>query len=137
MMQIRQSIKQPMAAGEMLFGVDGFTPLCRRRAVDVIMPDVKHCGGLLSLSRIAAMADADGVSVAPHNPSGPVATAASVQACAGMKNFRILELQWGEVPWRTDLVDPPELFEGGFIRVPSRPGFGIRLNESLLKAHTL
>jgi galactonate dehydratase len=137
MLQIRQSIKQPMAAGEMLFGVDGFTPLCRRRAVDVIMPDVKHCGGLLSLSRIAAMADADGIAVAPHNPSGPVATAASVQACAGMKNFRILEFQWGEVPWRTDLVDQPELFEGGFIRVPGRPGFGIRLNESLLKAHTL
>jgi galactonate dehydratase len=134
---IRKSIRQEMAGGEILFGVDGFAPLCRRRAVDVIMPDVKHCGGLLELTRIAAMANADNVSVAPHNPSGPVSTAASVQICAGMKNFRILELQWGEVLWRSDLVIPPEQFERGMVRVPARPGFGIQLNDKLVKAHRL
>ena len=67
------------------------------------MPDVKHCGGLLEMTRIAAMANADGVSVAPHNPSGPMSTAATVQICAGMKNFRILELRGGKCgglrPW--------------------------------------
>jgi galactonate dehydratase len=134
---IRKSIQQEMAGGEILFGVDGFAPLCRGRAVNVIMPDVKHCGGLLELTRIAAMANADNVSVAPHNPSGPVSTAASVQICAGMKNFRILELQWAEVLWRSDLVIPPEQFARGMIRVPAGPGFGIQLNDKLVKAHRL
>jgi galactonate dehydratase len=65
---IRRRIRQPMAGGETLFGLSGFAPLVRRRAVDTIMPDVKHCGGLLELTRIAAMAADEGVMVAPHNP---------------------------------------------------------------------
>ena len=81
-LEIRRRIQQPMAGGEILFGIDGFAPLIRTRAVHVIMPDVKHCGGLLELTRIAAMAQAEDVEVSPHNPSGPVSTAASVQVCA-------------------------------------------------------
>jgi galactonate dehydratase len=136
-LEIRKSIRQQMAGGEILFGIHGFAPLCRRRAVDVIMRDVKHCGGLLEMTRIAAVANADEVAVAPHNPSGPVSTAATVHICAGMKNFRILELQWGEVPWRSDLVIPPEKFEQGSIHVPQKPGFGIQLNDKQIKAHLL
>ncbi len=134
-LEIRKRIQQPMAGGEILFGIAGFAPLCRTKAVHVIMPDVKHCGGLLELTRIAAMAEADGVEVAPHNPSGPVSTAASVQVCAVLKNFRLLELQWGEVDWRGDVVRPRELFERGAIRVPDRPGFGIELDDAVVKAH--
>jgi galactonate dehydratase len=134
---IHRAIKQPMAAGEVLFRVKGFEALCRERAVDVIMPDVKHCGGLLELTRIAAMAAADGLTVAPHNPSGPVSTAASVQICAPMANFKLLELQWGEVAWRSDVIDPPERFVQGNIAVPDRPGFGITLNDRVVKAHPL
>lgn len=135
MLQIHQGIRQPMAAGELLFEVKGFAPLCEREAVNTIMPDVKHCGGLLAMTRIAAMARAHGVAVAPHNPSGPISTAANVQIAAGMANFRILELQWGECPWRPGLVSPAERFEHGMIAVPSRPGFGIQLNEKLARAH--
>jgi galactonate dehydratase len=130
---IRRAIRQPMAGGEFLFGVAGFEPLCRERAVEVIMPDVKHCGGILEMTRIAAMADVHGVEVGPHNPTGPVATAASVQLCAGMKNFRILELQWGEVEWRGELVRPAERFVNGAISVPAGPGLGVTLNEALAR----
>jgi galactonate dehydratase len=136
-LEIRRRIKQPMAGGEVLFGVAGFAPLSRTRAVNVIMPDVKHCGGLLELTRIAAMAEADGVDVAPHNPSGPVSTAASVQVCAVLKNFRLLELQWGEVSWRNDVVQPPETFKQGAIAVPDRPGFGVALHDKIVRAHPL
>lgn len=132
---IHKSIKQPMAGGEVLFGIQGFEPLSRNHAVDVIMPDVKHCGGLLELTRIAAMANTYGVAVAPHNPSGPISTAASAHVCAGMPNFRSMELQWGETPWRADLVSPPERFTRGAYSVSSRPGFGIRLNDKLTRAH--
>jgi galactonate dehydratase len=135
--EIRRRIQQPMAAGEILFGMAGFAPLTRGRAVNVIMPDVKHCGGLLELTHIAAMADLDGVTVAPHNPSGPVSTAASIQVCAVIKNFRLLEFQWGEVDWRHDVLNPPEQFIGGNIAVPDRPGFGVELNDTVVRAHVM
>lgn len=134
---IKGRIKQPMAGGETLFGLSGFGPLIRRRAFDTIMPDVKHCGGLLELTRIAAMAADAGVMVAPHNPSGPVSTAASVQVCAGMKNVNYLELQYGEVDWRSGVLTPPERFTNGRIQVPDRPGFGIELNEAVIRSRSL
>ena len=109
----------------------------QRRPSTSIMPDVKHCGGLLEMTRIAAMADADGVAVAPHNPSGPVSTAASVQVCAVLKNFRLLEFQWGEVDWRHDVLEPREMFLNGTIGVPDRPGFGVELNDRVVRAHPL
>jgi galactonate dehydratase len=136
-LEIRRRIRQPMAGGEILFGVAGFAPLTRNQAVHVIMPDVKHCGGLLELTRIAAVAEHDGVTVAPHNPSGPVSTAASIQVCAVLENFRLLEFQWGEVAWRHDILDPSERFENGAIRLTDRPGFGIELNETLLRTHLM
>jgi galactonate dehydratase len=134
---IRKAITQPMAGGEMLFGVEGFSALCRRKAVDVIMPDVKHCGGVLEGRNISALAGLDGVKVAPHNPSGPVATAASAQWCATIPNFDILEYQWNEVPWRGDLTIPPEQFVKGTIEPHSKPGFGIRLNDQVARAHAI
>jgi galactonate dehydratase len=99
------------------------------------MPDIKHCGGLLEAIRIAAVADANGVKVSPHNPSGPVSTAASVALCAALPNFDILEYQWGEQPWRSNLVIPSENFVNGTIEINDSPGFGIVLNEQVLAEH--
>lgn len=132
---IASGIEQRMAGGEFLFGIEGFGPLCREQAVDVIMPDVKHCGGLLEGRKIAAVAELDGIAVSPHNPSGPVATAASAQLCAGLPNFEILEMQWGEAAWRGDLVDPPERFENGSIAAPDGPGLGVELNDAVAQEH--
>ncbi len=132
---IKEGIRQTMAGGEFLFGVEGFEPLCRERAVDVIMPDVKHCGGVTELTKIATIAELHGVLVSPHNPSGPVSTMASAQVCAGLPNFDILEYQWNEVPWRGDLIDPPERFTEGILQVPDGPGIGVTLNESVVREH--
>jgi galactonate dehydratase len=134
---IRKRIKQPMSGGELLFGVQGFLPLIQRHAVDVIMPDVKHCGGLLELTHIAAAAAGEGIKVAPHNPSGPVSTAASVHVAAGAANANFLELQYGEVPWRSEVLTPPEQFTRGTIEVPTRPGLGFTLNDAAIRKHSL
>lgn len=134
---IRERIRQPMAGGELLFGVAGFSALVRRRAVHTIMPDVKHCGGLLELTRIAALADEEGIQVAPHNPSGPVCTAASLQVCAGMKNVNYLELQYGEVDWRSSVVRPAERIVDGTIEVSDRPGLGIDLDDQVIRSRSL
>jgi galactonate dehydratase len=123
--EIRRRISQAMAAGEVLYGVSGFAPLCRNRTVHVIM--------LLELTHIAAAAEQDGVEVAPHNPSGPVSTAASAQVCAVLGNFKLLEFQWGEVDWRRDVVVPPEHFDRGTLQVGSRPGLGIELNDRVVR----
>ena len=132
---IKDGIRQTMAGGEFLFGIEGFAPLCREGAVDVIMPDVKHCGGITELGKIAAVAELDGVLVSPHNPSGPVGTMASAQVCARLPNFDILEYQWNEAPWRGDLVEPPERFENGILQTPDGPGIGVALNDALAREH--
>lgn len=134
---IKKGIRQPMAGGEILFGLAGFRELVERQAVDVIMPDVKHCGGLLEFTRIAAVAASRGVGVSPHNPSGPVSTAASVQACAGAANFRLMEIQWGEVPWRGELIAPAETVTNGLLAVPKLQGHGVRLDERVRRKYAL
>ncbi len=134
---IRRRIQQPMAGGETLFGVDGFAPLCRRKAVEVIMPDVKHCGGVKEMTHIAAMARAESVRVAPHNPAGPVSTAASAHICATLANFEILEVQWGEVDWRSDVLSPPEPISRGMLSISERAGVGHSLNERFVQRRRL
>ena len=132
---IRESIRQPVAGGEILFGREGFLPLLEARAVDVIMPDVKHCGGIFEGKKIAALAEAFGVSVSPHNPSGPVSMAASAQLAATVPNCPVLEHAWGEVDWRAEALDPPEQFEDGAIVLSGRPGMGHALTPSAIRNH--
>jgi galactonate dehydratase len=132
---IRKSIAQRIAAGELLFGMAGFAPLASSGASDILMPDVKYCGGLMEAHRIAALAELHGREISPHNPSGPVAMAVSVHLAAGLSHCKILEYAWGEVPWRAQLISPPEIFEKGGIAVPSSPGFGIELNEKVVASH--
>ena len=122
-----RSIGIPIATGERLRTLTAFDRLLRQTEVDYILPDVKHVGGISGLKKIATLAAARNVMVTPHNPSGPVATAASVQCMASVPNFAILEYAWGEVEWRASLVSPPEKIVDGFIEVPDRPGLGITL----------
>jgi galactonate dehydratase len=124
------------AGGESIFGREGFAPLIHAKAFDILMPDVKFCGGILELKYIAAMAETAGIQVAPHNPSGPLATSASVHPVATMPNFSILEMAYGEVPWRSNLVSPAEVFIDGYITVSDQPGLGYQLNQSEIKKHS-
>lgn len=129
---ITAQISVPTASAESLFGMEAFAPFLSERVVDVIMPDVKHDGGILETREIAAAARMHGILVAPHNPSGPVASAASAQLCATLPNFYILEHAWGEADWRADLLDPPERIEEGHLLLPQGPGLGHRLNPEMV-----
>ena len=125
---VSMSTSMPIATGERLRSLNDFDRLLRHGRVDYILPDVKHVGGLLGLKKIATLAETTNVKVTPHNPSGPVATTASVQCMASIPNFGILEYAWGEVDWRSTLVDPPEQVREGFIELSTRSGLGISLN---------
>jgi len=124
-----------LIGGEQLWGLEGFWPYLAAGLWDVIMPDVKHCGGIAALLAIGGLAAARNVGVAPHNPSGPVAMAASAQAAAALPHLRALEYAWGEVPWRAALVAPPERIVAGDLLLPDGPGLGIALDEETLSQH--
>lgn len=134
---INKAAPMPTAGGESLFGTKGFFEYIRAGAVDIVMPDVKYCGGLLEMKKIAAIAEGAGLPVAPHGPASPVGNMAAAHVCATLPNFQILEFSFGEVPWRAEIVDPPERLEGGFLTVPERPGFGIALNEKTIRGHAV
>ncbi len=122
---VSRSTSMPIATGERLRTLTDFERLLKHGRVDYILPDVKHVGGVLGLKKIATLAETTNVKVTPHNPSGPVATAASVQCMASIQNFGILEYAWGEVDWRSQLIDPPEKINNGFIELTTRTGLGI------------
>lgn len=124
-----------LIGGEELFGLEGFWPFLQRGLWDVIMPDVKHCGGIGALRSIAEVGASLGVSVSPHNPSGPVSLAASAQVAAMMPVLRYLEHAWGEVDWRHTLVNPHEHIEHGHYRLPNGPGLGIEIDDVVAAAN--
>ena len=94
----------PIATGERLVTRWGFRELLERRACAVIQPDLCHCGGLWEARKIAAMAETYYVSVAPHNPLGPVATAAAIHFALATPNWLIQEAIRADVPWRDAVV---------------------------------
>jgi len=130
---VNQVAPMPTAGGESLFGVDEFLPYIAADAVDIVMPDVKDCGGMYELKKIAAMAEAAGMKCSPHGPAGPVCNMAGAHVCATMPNFQILEYGYGEVDWRLESVEPAEELHNGRLRVSSRPGIGYEMNPKLWK----
>ena len=124
-----------LIGGEERFGLEGFWPYFQRGLWDVVMPDVKHCGGIGALWAIAQVGASLGVSVSPHNPSGPVSLAASAQVASVMPVLRYLEHAWGEVDWRPTLVRPHEQIVDGHYVLPEGAGLGVVLDDAVVKAH--
>lgn len=133
--RVTRAVSTPTASAETLYGLEGFAPFLTRRVVDVIMPDVKHDGGLLETKHVCAAARMQQMLVAPHNPSGPVSTAATAQVASTLPNFLILEYAWGEAEWRAGLLDPPERIEDGYLLLPDGCGLGHSLNMEVVERH--
>ncbi len=132
---INRAARMPTAGGESIYGVKGFYPYIAAGAVDIVMPDVKYCGGMLELKKIAALAEGAGLQVAPHGPASPVGNMAAAHVSVTLPNFQILEYSFGEVPWRAELIDPPEQLRGGVLEVAEKPGLGIALNEKTARKY--
>jgi galactonate dehydratase len=125
-----------LAGAEKETGVEGFLPYLERGLYDTIMPDVKYCGGVAALLRIAEVAERRGVQTAPHNPTGPICNFASVHACTVGAGCDFLELQVGESNLFTEAVDGscPSFVDGHF-KQPQQAGMGAALNPRVLDAH--
>jgi galactonate dehydratase len=133
----QRAVTTPIATGERLIGVHAFRDLLEKRGASVLQPDITHCGGLSEARRIAALAEAYRVALAPHNPQGPVSTAASLELGFATPSYVICESVHADVPWRADVV------QEGFtvdpktrtVRPSSRPGLGIEIDEAEVRKH--
>lgn len=131
--EVRRNISgTDLATGERLFSRWDYKELIERQLVDIIQPDVCHCGGISELRRIASAAETYYIRVAPHNPNGPVATAASIQLSAAIPNFDILEYAMPSPESMKIVKDLPKQQEGYFL-ITDTPGLGIDLDEEAMK----
>ena len=133
--RVRDNSPVAISAGERLYGLRPFKELLRMNAVDYIQPDVSHAGGIMELKKIAALAEANYIPFAPHNPSGPVANAATLQLAACCLNFSILEIMYSDVAYRADVTDESLTYRDGRLAIPCKPGLGITLNEEECLKH--
>jgi galactonate dehydratase len=134
---VQQAVATPIASGERLTSVHAFRDLFEKRAASIVQPDITHCGGLSAARRIAAMAEAHGVSVAPHNPQGPVSTAASIELGLATPSYLICEAVHQDVPWRDEVASQGFRVEPrGRLAFPGdRPGLGVEIDEAAVRRH--
>lgn len=133
---VRSATDARLAGGETLSGLVAFRDFISRSGVDVVMPDVKYCGGLESLRKISAVAEAEGVVVSPHGPDGPVSSLATVHVVATLPNIEMVEYAWRDSEWRSDLVSGAETLDQGRLVVPDTPGFGGEFDFDVAAAHS-
>jgi galactonate dehydratase len=127
---LRSVTAVPLAGGEIASTPEEIRPAVEHRLLDVVMPDVKHAGGVLRAAQLAAAVPE--AQISPHNPSGPIATAVSAHLAAALPNFSVLEYAHGEVEWRADIVGGAETVIDGHLHLTDMPGLGVEL----LTAHS-
>ena len=135
--ELRKKLNIPLATGEMLYTKYEFRDLVAAQGADILQPDIVLCGGLLETKKIAAMAEAHYLNIAPHNPLGPVSTAIAVQFAASTPNFLILEYRLDNEGPRRKLIREPLKLTDGYLEIPDVPGMGIELNEAAFEANPL
>ena len=126
--RLREKLQVPLATGENLYGLAQFVSLIDAQGVDIIQPDLCSCGGILEAKKIAAVAEANFVTVAPHNPLGLLSTAVSVHLAASTPNFVILEYHGDHARAKARFVDDPWKPVDGYMPLPARPGLGMELD---------
>ena len=135
--QVTEAMAVPTAAGEELYLWEGFRALIEQRAVDIVHPDLLTAGGMLETKKIADYAERHGLPTALHFAGSPVAFAANLHCAAALSSFVALEHHGLDLPFWNELVTglPDPLLEGGYVRVPERPGLGVELNYEALRAN--
>jgi galactonate dehydratase len=131
LLEIAQSTSIPIATGERNTTRWGFREICEKRAAAVLQPDIRHCGGILEMRKIASLAEIHYLSIAPHSASDPLGVVASVHAMAGVPNFLIQEYGGGN---GDELFHEPLTFKDGFVELPEGPGMGVTIDEQKLEA---
>jgi galactonate dehydratase len=134
--RIRDAAHVPLAAGERMATIFGERELIERELVDIIQPDTGRAGGITQMKKIAAMAEAHHIMMAPHSGSlGPVAEYAALHLLAAIPNALILERLDDDWPGRANTIVPHPQQVEGFITVPDAPGLGCDIDEAFVAKH--
>ena len=133
MVRLQRDIRTPIATGERLLSRFEYRELLEHSGCRIVQPDLMHAGGFTECRKIAAMADMHYVPVAPHNPGGPICTAAAMHLAAAIPNFFILEQMEPQRAFRDRASSVPIRFEQGHFLLPEGPGLGIEPNLDVLK----
>ena len=134
---INKALTTPVATGERFTHLAQFKDLFEARGCEICQLDITHCGGLSEARRIAALAEAHRIALAPHNPQGPISTAASLEFGFSQPSYIICETVTEDVPWRKDIVTEGFTIEpkGQIVYPNTKPGLGIEINEEEIKKH--
>lgn len=143
MKQLADQTRIPVAFGERLYTRWDVKRFLEDTSVDILQPDIAHAGGISETKRIATMAEAYDVAIAPHCPLGPVAFAASMHIALTSPNFAILEMslgmhyntEAGDIDLLTYMKDPHtfDISNGGYVKAPTGHGLGIEIDEELVR----
>lgn len=132
--QIRERVATPIASCESLFGLREFRPFLEQASMDVAIIDLPWNGIWLAM-KIAGMAEAYEINCAPHNFYGDLSTLMSAHLCAAIPNFRVMEIDIDDVPWKHDIISWAPEIDAGDLLLPPGPGWGATLNEEVIRAH--
>jgi galactonate dehydratase len=134
---INAAVSTPIATGERLTHLAAFRDLFSAKGCEICQMDITHCGGFTEARRIAALADAYRIALAPHNPQGPVSTAASIEFGFSQPSYIICESVHNDVPWRADIVQEGYRLDKTTRTVTPNesPGLGISIDEQQVKKH--
>ncbi|MAS34077.1 MAG: hypothetical protein CL610_08720 [Anaerolineaceae bacterium] len=134
MAQVKATSSTVICTGENQYTKFEFVELLQRKATDIIMPDLAKAGGIMEAKRIAEIADAFYVPIAPHNVSSPLGMMAACHAMAAVTNFLVLEFHGRDISWWEDLCDGDKPFiQDGWMTVSDKPGIGVELNDAVAK----
>ena len=125
----------PIATGERLVSKYEFARIIEHRAAAILQPALGRVGGIWEAKKIASMAEAFHIQMAPHLYCGPIEGVANIHLSASLPNFLIMESIQKWQGFYGELIHHGIAFDGGMIKVPQRPGLGIELNEALARAH--
>lgn len=129
---LRDRLPMPIAAGENLYTVHGFTPMFACRGCDYVMPDILRCGGIGQTRLICEAAGRAGVVPTPHNFSSGVGLAATLHLMAALPQTRLLEYDTSETSIYEEIFVEPLIVKDGRVRVPTAPGLGVALSEEII-----
>jgi 2-dehydro-3-deoxyphosphogalactonate aldolase len=135
MAKVARSTTIPIATGERLVTIHDFQKLFEEGACAIAQPDLGSCGGITACKKIATLAEAHYVLMAPHVWGGPIITAAAVQIDANVANFLIQESIYKSRHFFDEIVKEPFEWEDGYLIPPERPGIGIELDEEKLEKY--
>ncbi len=136
--KVADKVAVPLATGERFATKWAFSELLARNLVDIVQPETTRLGGITELKKLAAMAEAQAVTVAPHDGSvGPIVEMANVHVLASIPNCIFLEHKATDVPWRPDVAPGAVPEVDGYIEAPDAPGLGVDIDEAVAAAHPI